>query len=133
MSIEASATASLDQVTIRPIADDERERFDHLLETVHYLGSSRLGVQHLRYVAEVDGQWVALLAFSGAAPHLKARENVDRLEHAPAGAAPGPCGQQQPLPAPGRTRAPPQPGLQGPRPGPAPAFPGLGAKLRFPG
>jgi Domain of unknown function (DUF4338) len=33
-----------------------------------------VGGQSLRYVAEVDGQWVALLVFSGAAPHTKARE-----------------------------------------------------------
>ena len=30
--------------------------------------------QWLRYVAEVNGQWVALLTFSAAALHLKARE-----------------------------------------------------------
>jgi len=30
--------------------------------------------QSLRYVAELDGQWVALIAFSAAALHLKARE-----------------------------------------------------------
>ena len=28
----------------------------------------------MRYVAEVDGHWVAILTFSGAAPHLKQRE-----------------------------------------------------------
>ena len=30
--------------------------------------------RHLRYVAEADGKWMAILTFSGAAPHLKARE-----------------------------------------------------------
>ena len=52
----------------------ERERFDHLLETRQYLKSSRIGGRHLRYIAEVDGQWVALLTFSGAAPKHKGRE-----------------------------------------------------------
>ena len=33
-----------------------------------------MGGRSLRYVAEVEGQWVALLMFSGAAPHTKARE-----------------------------------------------------------
>jgi hypothetical protein len=37
--------------------------------------SSRLAGQALRYVAEVEGQWVALLTFSAAAWHLKAREH----------------------------------------------------------
>ncbi|MGH7733673.1 MAG: ISAs1 family transposase, partial [Gemmatimonadales bacterium] len=35
---------------------------------------SALAGQALRYVAEIDGQWVALLAFSAAALHVKARE-----------------------------------------------------------
>jgi len=65
----------LRKVEVRLLAPEERERFDALLEQEHYLGSARLGGQSLRYVAEVDGQWVALLTFSGAAPHTKARED----------------------------------------------------------
>jgi hypothetical protein len=64
----------LRQVTARLIRPEERERFDLLLESRHYLHSARVGGQSLRYVAEIDGQWVALLVFSGAAPHTKARE-----------------------------------------------------------
>ena len=65
----------LRKVTVRLIGPEERERFDAALETQHYLHSARVGGQSLRYLAEVDGQWVALLVFSGAAPHTKAREN----------------------------------------------------------
>ena len=65
----------LNRVEIRLLAPEEREGFDELLEQEHYLGSARVGGQSLRYVAEVDGQWVALLTFSGAAPHTKAREH----------------------------------------------------------
>jgi hypothetical protein len=65
----------LHKVEVRLLASEERERFDQLLEQKHYLGSARVGGQSLRYVAEVDGQWVALLTFSGAAPHTKARED----------------------------------------------------------
>ena len=65
----------LRKVEIRLLAPEERERFDGLLEQEHYLGSARVGGQSLRYVAEVEGQWVALLIFSGAAPHTKAREH----------------------------------------------------------
>jgi len=65
----------LGKVAVRLIQLAERERFDTLLETEHYLHSARVGGPSLRYVAEVDGQWVALLVFSGAAPHTKARES----------------------------------------------------------
>ena len=67
-------TEFLKNVTVRLIRPEEQERFDHLLETEHYLRSARLGGPSLRYVAEVAGEWVALLTFSGAAPHTKARE-----------------------------------------------------------
>src|SRR5512137_2575124 len=68
----------LRRVNVRLIRAEERERFDALLEAEHYLHSARLGGPSLRYVAEVDGQWVALLTFSGAAPHTKAREQAIR-------------------------------------------------------
>ena len=64
----------LRNVTVRLIGDSERERFDALLEKEHYLHSARLGGQSLRYVAQAEGQWLALITFSGAAPHTKARE-----------------------------------------------------------
>ena len=72
----APETEFLSKVGVRLIEDWERERFNQLLETQHYIQSARLGGQHLRYVAEVDGRWVALLTFSGAAPHTKAREEA---------------------------------------------------------
>jgi hypothetical protein len=64
----------LDSVEVRLIQEHERERFDRLIEEEHYLQSARFGGRHLRYAATVHGRWVALLAFSGAATHLKARE-----------------------------------------------------------
>jgi hypothetical protein len=54
--------------------EEERGQFNFLLEQEHYLESSTLVGQSLRYVAELDGRWVALLTFSAAALHLKARE-----------------------------------------------------------
>lgn len=74
MKIDDASKDFLDRVTVRLMADDERDDFDRLLEEEHYLHSSRIGGRHLRYVAEVDGRKVALLTFSGAAPHLKGRE-----------------------------------------------------------
>ena len=64
----------LSRVTVRLIKDNERERFDSLIEERHYLHSAILVGEHLRYVAELDGQWIALLAFSAASLHLKARD-----------------------------------------------------------
>ena len=68
----------LRKVTVRLILPEERDRFDQLLEQEHYLHSARVGGPSLRYVAEVDGQWMALLTFSGASPHIKAREATIR-------------------------------------------------------
>ena len=64
----------LKRVTVRLIREDERERFDQLLDEKHYLASARMVGRTLRYVAELDGEWVALACFSAAALHLKARE-----------------------------------------------------------
>ena len=64
----------LDRVTVRLVREDERARFDRLLEEEHYLESSILVGESLRYVAELDGQWVGLITFSAPALHLKARE-----------------------------------------------------------
>lgn len=68
----------LRRVSVRLMLSEERDRFESLLESRHYLHSARVGGQSLRYIAEVEGQWVALLVFSGAAPHTKARENEIR-------------------------------------------------------
>lgn len=68
----------LKRVAVRLIVETERERFDQLIEQEHYLHSARLGGQALRYVAELDGQWLALISFSAPALNLKARENFIR-------------------------------------------------------
>jgi len=65
----------LKRVTVRLIREDERDAVDRTLEQRHYLASARLAGQTLRYVAELDGQWVALLAFSAAALRLKTFSN----------------------------------------------------------
>lgn len=64
----------LSKVTVRLAAENEIGQFNYYLEREHYLESSRFAGQSLRYVAEVDGQWVALLTFSAPALHLKGRE-----------------------------------------------------------
>src|SRR5437867_120609 len=72
----------LNAVTVRLITETERDRFDQLLETEHYLKNATVVGQVLRYVAEYQGRWVALLVFSSAAFHLKPR---DRWLQWPAG------------------------------------------------
>lgn len=70
----ANETDLLQRVTVRLLHERERPEFDRLLEEKHYLHKSALTGESLRYVAELDGQWVALIAFSAASLHLKARE-----------------------------------------------------------
>ena len=70
----ATETDVLARVTVRLVGEDELGQFNYYLEKEHYLESSTLVGQWLRYVAELDGQWVALVTFSAAALHLKARE-----------------------------------------------------------
>ena len=64
----------LRQVTVRLIEASERCRFDELLAREHYLKNARVVGQALRYVAEYEGQWLALLVFSSAAFHIKPRD-----------------------------------------------------------
>ena len=67
-------TQLLAEVTVRLMDDSERERFDQELATKHYLKNPNAVGRVLRYVAEYQGQWVALLVFSSAAFHLKPRD-----------------------------------------------------------
>lgn len=70
----ASEPEILKRVTVRLLGEEDRARFDRLLEEKHYLCSARMVGRTLRYVAELDGEWVALACFSAAALHLKMRE-----------------------------------------------------------
>jgi hypothetical protein len=64
----------LHEVRVRLIEPSERSRFDELLAREHYLKNATVVGQVLRYVAEFEGQWLALLVFSSAAFHLKPRD-----------------------------------------------------------
>ncbi len=70
----ANESEVLKRVSLRLLFEHERPKFDRLLIEKHYLHEAALTGQSLRYVAELDGHWVALLAFSAASLHLKARE-----------------------------------------------------------
>ena len=58
---------------VRPIAAGEVERFNAELTAHHWLGH-RLSGRVLRYVATVEGEWVALAGFGSAALSCTARE-----------------------------------------------------------
>ena len=61
-------------VVVRPCAEHEAQRFKDLMAKHHYLKGGRSAGDTLRYVAEVDGQWVGLLTWGAAAYRLKHRE-----------------------------------------------------------
>ena len=67
---------TLDDLEIRLLGTSKTDavRFERLMVSHHYLKSDRLVGEQLRYVAQVNGQWVALLSWSAAAYHLKHRE-----------------------------------------------------------
>jgi hypothetical protein len=66
---------ALARVTIRLILPDEKVRWDELICQRHYLKNANLVGRQLRYVAELDGAWVALLGWNVPAFHLRFRED----------------------------------------------------------
>jgi Domain of unknown function (DUF4338)/DDE_Tnp_1-associated len=64
----------LKALTLRLIEESERERFDQELAAKHYLKNANAVGRVLRYVAEYNGQWLALLVFSSPAYHIKLRD-----------------------------------------------------------
>lgn len=57
----------LQSLSVRPIQGEERNNWDQLMATHHYLGIRHLVGESVRYVALLNGQWVALLGWSSAA------------------------------------------------------------------
>ena len=66
---------ALARVTLRLILPDEKARWDELICQRHYLKNANLVGRQLRYVAELDGEWVALLGWNVPAFHLRPRED----------------------------------------------------------
>lgn len=64
----------LERLVLRPIIDAERPRWNELVCTHHYLKSATLVGEQLCYVAEYEGQWLALLGWSAPARHLHPRD-----------------------------------------------------------
>ena len=72
---DASEQAVLDGLSLRLLTEaEDKQRWDELVVERHYLKSASLVGEQLRYVAEYQSQWLALLGWSAPALHLKARE-----------------------------------------------------------
>lgn len=63
------------ELTVELVTDDKDEaRWNQLIQKHHYLKEHRLVGESLRYVAKLGGKWIALLGWSSAAFHLRARD-----------------------------------------------------------
>lgn len=67
--LESDLKIELLRVRVRLICASERSQWDALMRAHHYLGFTAMVGRSLRYVAEVDGRWLALLGW--ASPALK--------------------------------------------------------------
>jgi hypothetical protein len=67
-------TVDLQNLIVRPIHPGESGRWDQLMSVHHYLGHHHLVGKSLKYVAEFDGQWVALLGWASPAFKCGARD-----------------------------------------------------------
>ena len=61
-------------VMVRLVRPEEVQRFDQLMAQHHYLKNAQVVGEHLRYVAEYRGQWLALATWSAPALHIKPRD-----------------------------------------------------------
>jgi hypothetical protein len=64
----------LRHLAVRPIYPEESRRWDQLMSAHHYLGHHHLVGKSLKYVAEIDGEWVALLGWASPAFKCGARD-----------------------------------------------------------
>jgi len=64
----------LEHLTVRLITEAERPRWNAEVSAHHYLKNATLVGEHLCYVAEYEGQWLALLGWSAPARHLQPRD-----------------------------------------------------------
>lgn len=65
---------NLAEVELHLLGDDDKSRFQSLMQQHHYLGSRQAVGETLYYVASYQDEWVALLSFSSAAYKCAARD-----------------------------------------------------------
>lgn len=71
---DPAEAAVVDQIQVRLVQPEEEAEWNRLMVENHYLKSAQMVGEQLRYVAEYQGRWMALLGWSAAAYHLKGRE-----------------------------------------------------------
>src|SRR6476469_5047833 len=71
---DAAEAGVLEEIEVRLVGPEQEAEWNRLIVENHYLKSARMVGEQLRYVAEYQGQWVALLGWSAAAYHLKGRD-----------------------------------------------------------
>jgi hypothetical protein len=65
---------NLSDILVRPVYSSEEPRFRTLMAEHHYLGALPKIGETLWYIAELNGQWMALLSFSAAALKCQVRD-----------------------------------------------------------
>ena len=71
---EAFDTIPLCGIVVRPVTPDERQMWDRLMSQYHYLGLKSLVGKSIRYVAEIQGRWLALLGWAASALKCQPRD-----------------------------------------------------------
>lgn len=61
-------------VIVRPLLKSEEGRWVSLLTEHHYLGFNGVIGERINYVAEINGEWIALLSWASAALKIEARD-----------------------------------------------------------
>lgn len=74
MLTDPAEAVVVEEIQVRLVQPEEEARWDQLMIQHHYLKSARMVGEQLRYVAEYQGQWLALLGWSAASYHLKGRD-----------------------------------------------------------
>lgn len=73
--------ALLSNIRVELLDHSEREGFDHLLATRHYLKNPTAVGQVLRHVIKYEQEWLGLFVFASPAFHLKPREQWLHWNH----------------------------------------------------
>ncbi|WP_027363763.1 Druantia anti-phage system protein DruA [Desulfotruncus alcoholivorax] len=68
------AQTELQELLVRPIQPQEESEWNQLMATYHYLGFRQLVGESIKYVAEIQGKWVALLGWGTAALKCRSRD-----------------------------------------------------------
>jgi hypothetical protein len=74
IKLDPLAKELLQGVTTRPISRQERIEWDKLMQQHHYLGYRGFVGESIRYIAESNGRWVALIGWASAAFQCEVRD-----------------------------------------------------------